>query len=316
MEAAYRTLHRTGELRRRAMASMAGLRSCTLCPHDCGTDRLAGDLGRCRASAELRISHAQAHFGEEACIRGHNGAGTIFFAGCSFACVYCQNYEISQGKLPGETWSIGRLAAAMVALQRAGCHNLDLVTPTHYIPQILMALDIACQRGVNLPIVYNSNAYENAEGMALLDGVVDIYLPDFKYGDDTLGKRYSRVRDISSGVHYGLREMWRQVGPLQTNGQGIAQQGMIIRHLVLPDDIAGSEAVLRFIAEEIGPDVTLSLMAQYYPSNKAATYPELNRHISPAEYDRVVELALKLGLRRLLLQDIPGSSFYGRQAAS
>lgn len=303
--ASYRHLFATGELRRRAEHAWQSLESCTLCPHDCGTNRLAGELGRCRASAELRISHHGPHFGEEDCFRGSRGAGTIFFGGCSFSCVFCQNYEISQGKLPGRTYTVKDLARAMLELQAKGCHNLDLVTPTHYLPHILAALDMACRHGLNLPLVYNSNAYENDEGMALLDGVVDIYLPDFKWGEDGASRKYSRIPGSVQHVAWSIAEMWRQVGQLQLSDSGIAWRGMLIRHLVMPNGIAASEAALSEIADSIGTDVHVSLMSQYYVANKAQQYDEINRRITVEEYEQVVEVARDLGFMNLLLQASP-----------
>ncbi|MDZ7290371.1 MAG: radical SAM protein [candidate division KSB1 bacterium] len=293
----YLALHATGELARRAQQLKAILADCTLCPRRCRANRLQGEIGVCRSTAEVIISSAGPHFGEEAELVGLGGSGTIFFTNCNLWCLFCQNYEISHLKM-GQPVSIEELARRMLNLQSRGCHNINLVTPTHYVPQIVEALCLAAERGLQIPIVYNCGGYESVETLRLLEGIVDIYMPDIKYSNDAHARRYSGVKDYWEQVRPAVKEMYRQVGDLKVNHYGIAERGLLIRHLVLPNDLAGSEAVFRFIAEEISRDSYVNIMDQYRPAFKAHRIPELARRISSQEYHRAIRLAQELGLHR------------------
>lgn len=308
--ASYLQHHRSGELDKRANALWDQLANCRLCPHECGVNRFSGKTGRCRSSAELLISHIGPHYGEEPPIRGAKGAGTVFFTGCSFACVFCQNYQISQDLRNSEIHTVESLAEGMLTLQHNGCHNIDLVTPTHFLPHILKALSIACKSGLCIPLVYNTNGFERLETLAMLDGIVDIYLPDAKYADDAMAAKYSRAGKTVASVQTALEEMWRQVGRLKCDENGIAESGLLIRHLVLPNRIAGSREVLEFIAGFLSTSVSLSLMAQYYPTHRASRFPEINRPIKQAEYEEVLEHALALGFTSVYSQAPEAMDYY------
>ena len=258
----YLNLYETGELAERAAAAWEVLRSCTICPQNCRCNRIAGKTGVCRSGTEAIVASWNVHRREEPPITGTRGAGTIFFGYCQARCTYCQNFSLSQGGL-GHRVGPERLADMMMYLQKKKCHNLDLVTPTHFVPQILAALVIACGKGLRLPIVYNCAGYENLETLQLLDGVVDIYLPDSKYSDNKNALRTSKMPHYVESNQITLREMYRQVGPLELDEEGIARRGLLIRHLVMPEDISGTREVLRWIAEELGPDTPVSLMDQY-----------------------------------------------------
>ncbi len=295
----------SGELSRRAERLEARLAACDICPRDCRVNRLAGEIAAC-FSAELPIvSSYVAHFGEEPCLTGTRGAGNIFFGLCNMRCVYCQNHQISQNykaERRNEV-SLSRLADMMIELQDQGCHNINFVSPTHFTPQLVRGIELAGRRGLRLPIVYNTNAYDSLEVLRLLEGVVDVYLPDLKYGSEEEAQRYSHVRRYVEHARSAIAEMWRQVGPLERDASGLARRGLIIRHLVLPNGLADSEDCLNWIKSAIGTDVTLSLMAQYYPANKADRWVLLNRRITPREYERVVDYAERLGFGHLLLQE-------------
>ena len=296
----YIRLHRSGELLRRARAAVEALRSCALCPRRCGADRLGDERGACGIGRFAVVASAGPHFGEEAPLVGTGGSGTIFFSGCNLSCVYCQNFDISQ-TVRGETARPARLAALMLALQAAGCHNINLVSPSHVAAEILEALPAAVEGGLRLPLVYNSGGYDSAGTLRLFDGVVDIYMPDAKYGGNEEGKIYSGVPDYADVNRAALAEMHRQVGPLTLDGHGIARRGLLIRHLVLPNDIARSEAVLRFIARSLSPDSYVNIMDQYRPCHHASSYPELSRRITSEEFRRVREIARSLGLQPTIL---------------
>jgi putative pyruvate formate lyase activating enzyme len=246
---------------------------------------------------EVWISSASPHYGEEPPLVGFRGSGTIFFTSCNLKCQYCQNYDISQLRM-GRPVTIERLAEIMLSLQSLGCHNINLVTPTHVTPQIVAALVIAADRGLRLPIVYNCGGYEAVETLRLLDGIVDIYMPDMKYSDDLKARRYSGVKDYWSVVRKAVREMHRQVGDLRTDAHGIAVRGLLIRHLVLPGDEAGTDEIVRFIAEEISRDSYVNIMDQYRPMHHAHRYRLLSRPTSPAEHERACRLAARAGLHR------------------
>ncbi len=295
---AYLRLLESGEAQQRIEQAYAHLRACDVCPLKCGVNRLAGEVGVCKTGARAQVSSYGAHLGEEQPLRGWAGSGTIFFARCNLRCVFCQNYEISQvGR--GREIEPEQLAEIMLKLQYAGCHNINLVSPTHVVPQIIAAVLIAAQAGLRLPLVYNSGGYESLDMLALLDGIVDIYMPDMKYGDDEAARRYSKAPRYVEVNRAAVREMQRQVGDLQVDEQGIAQRGLLVRHLVLPNRLAASEKVLQFLAEEISKNVYLNLMDQYYPAYQAVNYTELNRPITSQEYQEAVAAAYRLGLTRL-----------------
>jgi putative pyruvate formate lyase activating enzyme len=294
---AYIALHASGELAERARQLQAILRDCTLCPRRCHANRLQGEIGKCRSTVEVIISSAGPHFGEEPELVGLGGSGTIFFTNCNLWCLFCQNYEISHLKM-GAPISVEELSKRMLYLQSRGCHNINLVTPTHFVPQIVEALCLAAERGLQIPLVYNCGGYESVETLRLLDGIIDIYMPDVKYSNDGHARRYSGVKDYWEQVRPAVKEMHRQVGELKVNRWGIAERGLLIRHLILPNDLAGSEAILRFIAEEISPDSYVNIMDQYHPAFKAHRIPELARRVSLIEYHRVIQFARGLGLHR------------------
>ena len=299
----YLRLAASGELHRRAARARAMRTPCRVCPRVCGVDRLGGELGFCRTGARARFSHAGPHFGEEPPLRGKGGAGAVFFAGCNLACRFYQNHQISQADA-GREVTPRELADVFLRLQREGCANLDLVSPTHVAPQILDSLALAAGDGLRLPIVYNSGGYDSIETLRLFDGVVDVYLPDAKYDDDGTARR------LSDGVGYvevnqaALREMFRQVGPLKTDADGAAVRGLIVRHLVLPNGLAGTEKVQRFIADELDPATPVSLMAQYAPRHRADETPELRRPLTPDEYEAALEAFDKAGLETGFIQEL------------
>lgn len=297
-EPAYLTLHRQGELRRRVSEAIASLQQCRVCPRDCAVDRLQNEQGICRTGRYARVSSAFPHHGEEDCLRGWNGSGTIFFSWCNLRCVFCQNSDLSHHG-EGVEVTPERLARMMLHLQALGCHNINLVTPEHVVPQVLEALFLAVEGGLRLPIVYNTSAYDSLESLHLLDGIVDIYMPDFKIWDPDKAQRYLKARDYPEVARRAIREMHRQVGVLKFDEYGIAKRGVLVRHLVMPGDVAGTESILRFLAEEIAPDTYVNIMAQYYPAGKVSAkhYPEINRRIYREEYERAVRLAQQLGLR-------------------
>lgn len=273
------------------------MRECKLCPRNCCAQRFNKKYGVCRSTDQLYISSISPHFGEESVLVGWNGSGTIFFTNCNLWCLYCQNYDISHLKR-GEPVSVQQLSEAMLSLQQLGCHNINLVTPTHYIPLIVEAINIAAEKGLNIPIVYNCGGYESIETIKLLDGIIDIYMPDIKYSDNQNAKRYSGVSDYWDIVGKVIVEMHRQVGDLKINSFGIAERGLLIRHLVLPNDIAGSKKVLDFIVKEICVDTYINIMDQYRPCFKANLFLELNRYITKEEYQEVIKYAESIGLHR------------------
>jgi putative pyruvate formate lyase activating enzyme len=285
-------------LRERAREAYLILRDCTLCPRKCHVDRLENQRGFCRVGARAIVSSVGPHFGEEAPLVGLHGSGTIFFAGCNLGCLYCQNYDISH-LVAGEEVREADLVHHMLVLQGLGCHNINLVTPTHVVPQILGALAEARREGVDLPVVYNCGGYESVETLKLLSGAVDIYMPDFKYGDNAAGKRYSCVDDYFDRACEALMEMHRQVGDLVIDEDGVAQRGLLIRHLVLPGGLAGTEQVMAFIAREMSTNSYVNIMAQYRPEFRAAEFPEMDRGITNEEYRQAVEIAKRYGITRL-----------------
>ncbi len=291
------------ELQKRIDAAFDLLGSCRVCPRECGVNRLKNDkLGFCRSGLNPIISSVSPHHGEEPPLSGTRGSGTIFFTNCNLKCAYCQNYPISQmGN--GTERTVGELACQMLSLQEQGCHNLNLVTPTHFMPQILKALGIARERGFNLPIVYNTSGYESLETLGLLNGIVDIYLPDMRYSDNDAGMKYSIAPDYPEINRAAVKEMYRQVGNLVLDEHGVAQRGLIIRHLVLPGALSGTEGVMKFLAGEISKDVYISLMSQYFPAYRARELKEINRRITPEEYEDAWQIMLKYGLENGWVQE-------------
>ena len=297
-EPAYLALHRSGELRRRAEAAVAGLAACRVCPRDCGVDRLADKTATCKTGRYAQVSSYFAHLGEEDCLRGWRGSGTIFFNMCNLRCVFCQNYDISQVHR-GQEVGPADLAAMMLELQGNGCHNINFVTPEHVVPQVLEALVIAVEAGLRLPIVYNTSAYDSPDSLRLLDGVVDIYMPDFKLWDANLAARYLKAKDYPQVARRVIKEMHRQVGPLKFDEHGLAKRGVLVRHLVMPGLLDDSCRILQFLAGEVAPDTYVNVMAQYHPAWQISTdkYPELNRPLTTAEYTQAVRIAEQTGLR-------------------
>ncbi|MGQ9850014.1 MAG: radical SAM protein [Aggregatilineaceae bacterium] len=296
-EPAYLQLLRSGDFEERVRAAQAALRDCALCPWACHVDRTQ-KIGFCRTGAEAIVSSAFPHMGEEDPLTGVNGSGTIFFAQCNMRCQFCQNYEISQlGQ--GQPISAERLAEMMLRLQAAGCHNINFVSPTHVIPQIIAAVYLAAQQGLRIPLVYNTGGYDAVEGLRLLDGIIDIYMPDMKYADATLAQKYSKIRDYPRHNRAAVREMHRQVGDLQLDEQGIATRGLLVRHLVLPEGIAGTAEIVRFLAEEISPNTYINVMGQYRPAWRVAErqLAPLNRPVTRQEVEEARAIARQAGLR-------------------
>mgnify|MGYP000324321373 CR=1 FL=1 len=307
-EPAYLALHRSGELQRRAREAVQGLAACRACPRACGVDRLADKTAACKTGRYARVASAFPHFGEEDCLRGWNGSGTLFFAWCNLRCVFCQNHDISQ-QPAGVEARPEHLAEIMLALQSAGCHNLNLVTPEHVVPQILEALPLAVERGLRLPIVYNTSAYDSLDSLRLMDGVVDIYMPDFKVWDERRALKYLLARDYPDAARRAIVEMHRQVGVLKLDEHGLAKRGVLVRHLVMPGDAAGARDILRFLAESVSPDTYVNLMAQYHPAHRvsAGRFPEINRRITARELADAYAAARAVGLHRF--DERPARSF-------
>jgi len=293
----------SSDLHERIEAAYQLLESCIICPHQCGVNRLKNEkLGFCRSGLNPVVSSASAHHGEEPPLSGTRGSGTIFFSNCNLRCVYCQNYPISQmGN--GMERTPGELACQMLWLQDQGCHNLNLVTPTHFMPQILKALQIARERGFVLPIVYNTSGYESLEALRLLDGIVDIYLTDMRYADDRIAMRYSVAHHYWVVNQAAVREMFRQVDNLILDKKGIAKRGLLVRHLILPAGLSGTQAVMKFLAEEISKDVYISLMSQYFPAYKAHDIKELSRKVTAEEYDDAYQVMQAYGLENGWVQE-------------
>jgi putative pyruvate formate lyase activating enzyme len=302
----YLKLFQSGALEKRCREAEEHLSACLLCPRRCGTNRWHNPKGFCRSGQLPIVSSYNAHLGEEPPISGTRGSGTIFFANCNMACVYCQNWPISQlGQ--GQEVSFERLAGMMLELQARGCHNINFVTPSHMTAQILLSLRLAVGQGFNLPLVYNSSGYDSQNSLKLLEGVVDIYLPDIRYCDPDAAGKYSQAPDYPGVCRAALKEMWRQTGELKTDRDGIAQKGMIVRHLVLPHRLSQTREALEYLAHEISPSVHLSLMAQYFPTHRAMQIPELSRRITGAEYQQAVEWLEEMGLENGWHQELDDS---------
>lgn len=287
------------------------LSKCECCPRRCGVDRLAGKTGFCRVGAAVEISHAGLHFGEEPPISGTGGSGTIFFSGCNLRCVFCQNYQISQEFQHGRTMTLtpDELASEMLRLEGQGAHNINFVSPSHMIFQMADAIRLAKEKGLSAPVVYNSNGYDSVDALRQIRGLVDIYLPDIKYMDNKLGKKFSAVEDYADIIPGVLREMLDQTGDLQINDDGIALSGLLVRHLVLPGQMENSRRCLDFLAG-LSPDIHVSIMSQYSPQYKADSYPEINRTLTDDEYDEIIGYALKLGLENAFIQKLESRSHY------
>jgi len=274
------------------------LEECRVCPRRCGVNRLAGESGECHVTDQVVVSSYGPHFGEESPLVGRHGSGTIFFTYCNLHCLFCQNYDISQLGT-GSAVSREELARMMLSLQAKGCHNINWVSPTHVVPYILDALELAVSKGLYLPLVYNSGGYDSLETLKLLDGIVDIYMPDMKYSDEKIAEELSGIKDYPKVNKAAVREMHRQVGDLQIDEQGVARRGLLVRHLVLPNGLAGTQEVVRFLAREISTNTYLNIMAQYRPCYKAFDVPSLERPISKQEFGEAIDLAHQQGLHRL-----------------
>jgi len=304
-EPAYLRLHKSKELKKRAEELWNIMKSCELCPRKCGTNRLDGDEGFCQASSQLEIAAYHPHFGEEKPLVGKGGSGTIFFTNCSLRCVFCINWDISQGG-KGSPRTIEELAQMMLSLQEMGCHNINFVTPDHYVPHILLAVDIAAGKGLRLPLVYNTCGWMNPEIAKKLDGIIDIYLPDFKYSYGKMAAKYSSgAQSYPEAAKAALLEMHRQVGVAKPAGDGLIYRGLMIRHLVMPNNVAGTKEVIEWIATNLPKNTYLNIMSQYRPMYKAFEYPEISRRITREEYNKAVKWAKKAGLTNLDIQGHP-----------
>jgi putative pyruvate formate lyase activating enzyme len=297
---AYRNLLSSGELAQRAKKAVASLADCAMCARECHADRLheAEPKSYCRTAREAWVSSWFAHHGEEDCLRGTRGSGTIFFSHCNLRCIFCQNYDISWlGE--GRPVQADELADMMLQLQARGCHNVNFVTPSHVVAQILEAIDLAAQQGLRLPIVYNTGGYDSVESLRLLDGVVDIYMPDFKFWDPAVGRQMANAPDYVDVACHAIREMYRQVGDLVIGSNGLARRGLLVRHLVMPGGLAGTREVMRFLAHEISTDTYVNIMPQYRPEGRTASHPEIDRTITMAEWREAIAAAREEGLERL-----------------
>jgi putative pyruvate formate lyase activating enzyme len=318
LEPKFLKLWKTGELKKRVERLENLLAGCTVCPKDCGNNRLNDEIAACYSGRLPIVSSYTAHFGEEPVLSGTGGAGNIFFGNCNLRCVYCQNYQISQTHKTQKKNEISheRLAEIMLELQAKGCHNVGFVSPTHFAPQMARAILIAAENGLRLPIVYNTNAYDSVEVLKLLDGIVDVYLPDLKYADNDVGFQFSKIRDYSTFARAAIKEMFGQTGDKLIYGaDGLLKRGLVIRLLVLPNDLAGIEENLRWIRDELSPKTAISLMAQYYATNKAATderYILLSRRISEREWFEAVEILEDLGIEEGFMQEYESASYYYR----
>jgi putative pyruvate formate lyase activating enzyme len=288
----------------RVARALAALADCRACPRDCGVNRLEDRWAACKTGRYAVVSSAFPHFGEEDCLRGWNGSGTIFFSHCNLRCVFCQNYDISQAVKPGPAArgsAPDEIAGMMMALQQRGCHNINFVTPEHVAPQIVEAVVVAVRHGLRLPLVYNTSAYDSLDSLALMDGLVDIYMPDFKYWSRERSRTYMQAEDYPDAARAAIRAMHDQVGPLVFNEDGLARRGVLIRHLVMPGGLDDTREILQWIASTLGPDTYVNLMDQYYPAGKVngERFAEINRRLTSAEYQQAATMAQDLGLRRL-----------------
>ncbi|MBK7632017.1 MAG: radical SAM protein [Ignavibacteriales bacterium] len=308
----YIELLHNGELYKRAEKAYANLESCTSCPRDCKVNRLDNELGICTSGHLPIVSSYTKHFGEEPVLSGTNGAGNIFFGNCNLKCIYCQNFEISQNPKIEKQKEVShdRLAEIMIELQNKSCHNIGLVSPTHFSATILKSIYLAAQQGLKLPIIYNTNGYDSVDMLRLYDGVVDIYLPDLKYGNSEYAKTYSLVDNYFEKSKEAIKEMFRQVGDELVYDGDVVVRGLIIRHLILPNDLSETEKVFKFIAEELSPKVHISLMSQYYPTNKAYKDILIDRALRNSEYEKALELLDKYGLHNGWIQEMESANNY------
>jgi len=313
IEPGYIALYKSGELERRTRALEARLASCNICPRECGVNRLDGETGSCHSAYQPIVSSYCAHHGEEPVLSGIRGSGTVFFGNCNMRCVYCQNYQISQDYEAQQDYEVDTriLAERMLYLQDdLKCHNINLVTPSHFVPQIVRAVLEAVPMGLHLPLVYNTSSYDSLETLQELDGIMNIYLADLRYASNEMGQKYSQVYHYADNSRTAIKEMYRQVGNLEVDDHGIARKGLIIRHLVLPNDIAGSEESLNWLAKEISPEVAVGIMSQYHPAHRAFNYKELSRRVSPEEYNMVVRLVERLGMTNGWVQSLESPGHY------
>ncbi|MHC1729822.1 MAG: radical SAM protein [Syntrophobacteraceae bacterium] len=298
----YIDLFESGELLQRAEALEAGLSRCDLCPRRCGVDRNKGETGHCGTGSLPMVASINIHRWEEPPISGSRGSGTIFFSGCTLKCIFCQNYPISQLGV-GRLISAEELASGMLDLQKRGAHNINLVTSTHQMAAVVRALVSAVPRGLRIPLVYNSSGYEFAATLKMLDGIIDIYLPDIKYSESAIARKYSGASDYVKYNREALLEMWRQVGPIRNDAEGIAYRGMIVRHMVLPENLSGTKECLGFLAREMGPQVWISLMNQYFPAHQGPATPPLDRKVTESEYEQAFAQITDLGLSNGFVQE-------------
>lgn len=303
-EPSYIKLYETGELRHRVQKAMAILEDCRLCPRACGTNRFQGEMGYCKTGRYAKVAGYSAHFGEEAPLVGKNGSGTLFLSSCNLLCTFCQNDDISHLNKGAEV-NPDQMAAMMVQLSRKGCHNINFVTPTHVVPQILEALVLAVEQSLRIPLVYNAGGYESVETLALLEGIFDIYMPDFKFWDNAFARRFCNVPDYRDKAIAGVKEMHRQVGDLVTDPNGLAVSGLLVRHLVMPNQVAGTEQVMAFLANEISSNTYVNLMDQYRPCGAAGADPLVDRMITAEEFKQALKGAEKAGLKRLDERRLP-----------
>jgi putative pyruvate formate lyase activating enzyme len=312
-EPSYLALYRSGELKRRAEELEARLAACDICPRKCGVNRMRGETGFCHSGTLPIVDTVCQHLGEEPPISGTKGSGTVFFGNCNMRCVYCQNHQISQNwrKEQSKTMEPSALADKLLYLQNElGCHNINFVSPSHFVPQILKTLLYAMPMGLNIPLVYNTGGYDSLETISMLDGVIDIYLPDLRYATNKTAKQYSQAPHYVEHARAAIKEMYRQVGNFTTDDRGIAQRGLIVRHLILPEKLAGSEESLTWLVKEVSPEVSVSLMAQYYPAHHAARFPALSRGITEAEYEKAVDLLDRLGMENGWIQEMSAPENY------
>ena len=312
VEPEYIALYRSGELERRAESLEARLSSCDICPRECGVNRLENELGFCRSAYLPLVSAVCAHHGEEPAISGSRGSGTVFFGNCNMRCVYCQNHQISQG-VREQSKAVGPhiLAERMLYLQdELGCHNINFVSPSHFVPQLVRAVLEAVPMGLRLPLVYNTSSYDSIKSLPELDGIISIYLADLRYASNKWSRKFSQASHYVERARAAIREMYPQIGDLVVDDEGIARKGLIVRHLILPSGLAGSRDSLTWLVRQVSPTVTISIMSQYFPAHRASQMPLLSRKISLSEYSEVTELLDKLGIENGWLQEMDASENY------
>jgi putative pyruvate formate lyase activating enzyme len=313
VEPGYIALYRSGELERRARALETRLALCDICPRECGVNRLEGETGFCHSGYRPIVSSVCAHYGEEPVLSGNRGSGVVFFGNCNMRCVYCQNHQISQNHKAQRCHEVDShiLTERLLYLQdELRCHNINLVSPSHFVPQVVRAVLEAVPMGLRLPLVYNTSSYDSVETLRELDGIISIYLADLRYASDKWGRRYSRVSDYVGRSRAAIREMYRQVGDLEVDDDGIAQKGLIVRHLILPNGLAGSKDSLGWLVSEVSPEVTVSIMSQYYPAHRAHRYHLLSRKILTEEYAQVTRLVDRLGIVNGWVQAMDSAESY------